>query len=114
MSELTHWYSSEVYKQRRTLPRFCSMTTLRNFQNEIDDIHHREMSKQRTKASLDKEKEQKLGKGKAKEDHGPTDTKASSKSVQSDAGPGRSQEVEERIMVSQDFNHVSSRYSAQM
>ncbi|KJA19920.1 hypothetical protein HYPSUDRAFT_43812 [Hypholoma sublateritium FD-334 SS-4] len=71
------------------------MTTLRNFQTEIDDIHHREMSKQRTKASLDKEKEQKLAKGKVKEDHGPTDVKASS---QSNTGPGRSQEVEERIM----------------
>lgn len=87
------------------------MTTLRNFQTEIDDIHHREMSKQRTKASLDKEKEQKLAKGKAKEDHGPTDVKASS---QSNAGPGRSQEVEERIMVRQDFNHISARYSADL
>lgn len=42
------------------------MTTLRTFQNEIEDIHNRELSKQRAQALADMEKEQKTSKGKAK------------------------------------------------
>lgn len=33
------------------------MATLRNFQNEIEDIHHREVAKQRSLASREHEKE---------------------------------------------------------
>lgn len=33
------------------------MTSLRTFQNEIDEIHHREVAKQRTKALAEKVKE---------------------------------------------------------
>jgi hypothetical protein len=40
------------------------MTTLRTFQNEIEDIHNREISRQRAQADM--EKEQKTSKGKAK------------------------------------------------
>ncbi|KAF6761285.1 GTP-binding protein 1 [Ephemerocybe angulata] len=51
------------------------MTTLRSFQNEIDEIHNRELSKQRTAGATilekDKDKENKGLKGKSKED---TDT----------------------------------------
>ncbi|KIL66188.1 hypothetical protein M378DRAFT_186026 [Amanita muscaria Koide BX008] len=44
------------------------MSTLRNFQNEIEDIRHRELAKQRTQAlpSTDKDKEPKKDKGKSK------------------------------------------------
>lgn len=42
------------------------MTTLRTFQNEIEDIHNRELSKQRAQALADMEKGQKTSKGKAK------------------------------------------------
>jgi hypothetical protein len=44
------------------------MTTLRSFQNEIDEIHTREVLKQRTQALLDKEKDGKPAKGKTKEE----------------------------------------------
>ncbi|KAJ2916809.1 hypothetical protein MD484_g3627, partial [Candolleomyces efflorescens] len=48
------------------------MTTLRSFQNEIEEIHNREVSRQRalgaTVVEKDKEKENKALKGKAKED----------------------------------------------
>jgi len=42
------------------------MTTLRTFQNEIEDIHNRELSKRRAQSLIDVEKEQKPSKGKAK------------------------------------------------
>jgi len=42
------------------------MTTLRIFQNEIEDIHNRELSKRRAQSLTDVEKEQKPSKGKAK------------------------------------------------
>ncbi|KAF9474221.1 GTP-binding protein 1 [Pholiota conissans] len=74
------------------------MTTLRNFQNEIEDIHNREMSKQRAQALLDKEKEQRSAKGKAKEDNSPVDTNSLSSGNARQIGPGRSEEVEERIL----------------
>lgn len=46
-------------------------TTFRNFQNEIEQIHHRELAKQRVHGAEQLQKEQKLhshAKGKAKED----------------------------------------------
>lgn len=71
------------------------MTTLRTFQNEIEDIHHREISKQRAQALQEKEKEQqKHSKGKAKEKDDVPATPA-----QNDIAAGRSEEVEERILV---------------
>ena len=44
------------------------MTTLRSFQNEIDEIHTREVLKQRTQVLLDKEKDGKPAKGKTREE----------------------------------------------
>jgi hypothetical protein len=81
------------------------MTTLRNFQNEIEDIHNREMSKQRAAAVLDKEKDQRSVKGKAKEDHAVTETKSPLPGTVRLIGPGRSEEVEERILVRQDLSY---------
>ncbi|KAF5322453.1 hypothetical protein D9619_001792 [Psilocybe cf. subviscida] len=70
------------------------MTTLRTFQNEIEDIHHREISKQRAQALLEKEKEQlKHSRGKAKEKE-----EVPAKQAQNVIAAGRSEEVEERIL----------------
>lgn len=82
------------------------MTTLRTFQNEIEDIHHREVTKQRTQALLDKEKEQqKSSKSKIKEKE-KEDAPAATASRDVHA-PGRSEEVEERILVRRpSFNAV--------
>lgn len=86
------------------------MTTLHTFQTEIDDIHHREMSKQRAQVLIDKEQkpfkgklkeeEPKVAKGKAKDDV----ELASATSIQRNIGLGRSQEVEERILVRPHIN----------
>ena len=47
------------------------MATLRSFQNEIEEIHTRELSKQRAHGSVEKEKENKHPKGKAKDEEAP-------------------------------------------
>ena len=75
------------------------MTTLRTFQNEIEDIHNREISKQRALALADKEKEQKNPKGKAKEEANHTSGPSlTGTNVNKAAG---FQEMEERILVRQ-------------
>ncbi|KAF8973275.1 GTP-binding protein 1 [Flammula alnicola] len=71
------------------------MTTLRTFQSEIEDIHNREISKQRAQVLLDKEKEQKYMKGKAKEDPAPTSPLQKHGNAN---GPGRTEEAEDRIL----------------
>jgi hypothetical protein len=69
------------------------MTTLRSFQNEIEEIHNREVSKQRAQAVL--EKEHKSAKGKVKEE-GP----AASGLVKSEELERQgSQDPEEEILV---------------
>lgn len=80
------------------------MTTLRTFQNEIDEIHTRELSKQRAQALLDKEKDTKhqaKGKGRERIDEsakvykgrGEIDEPAKVSSFEG------MQEIEERILV---------------
>ena len=79
-----------------------TMTTLRTFQNEIHEIHNREISKQRAQLSFDKEKEetrkQTNSRGKAKED-----LTASDVQTQTGSGGGHEglqlQEIEEQILV---------------
>jgi hypothetical protein len=71
------------------------MTALRSFQNEIDEIHTREVLKQRTQALLDKEKDGKPAKGKTKEEV--PDASDSTFHVSEHLNL---QEVEERILVS--------------
>ena len=78
------------------------MTTLRTFQNEIEDIHNREISKQRALALADKEKEQKNSKGKAKEEANHTAGPALTNGTKA-AG---FQEMEERILVRQHVTYV--------
>ena len=81
------------------------MTTLRSFQNEIDEIHTREVLKQRTQAFLDKEKDGKPAKGKTKEEVSDTlDVKATFDGSEH----LNLQEVEERILVSTDSRMGSS------
>jgi hypothetical protein len=80
------------------------MTTLRTFQNEIHEIHNREISKQRAQLSFDKEKEKEEtrkhtnSRGKAKEDLTASDVQA-----QTGSGGDRKglqlQEIEEQILV---------------
>ena len=66
------------------------MTTLRSFQNEIDEIHHREVIKQRAFASTTADnKESKSMKGKAKdgsEELDKTDTDTPDQATQDDDG----------------------------
>ncbi|KAJ3517199.1 hypothetical protein NLJ89_g646 [Agrocybe chaxingu] len=72
------------------------MATLRTFQSEIEEIHHREVVKQRVQALVDKEKEK--SKGKVKEDStlaSPTEFKKGT--TTSPDGPAL-QEVEEQIL----------------
>lgn len=71
------------------------MTTLRTFQNEIEDIHNRELSRQRAQALADMEKEQKTSKGKAKVEAmaSPAPTGANGTEA------GGFQEMEESILV---------------
>lgn len=71
------------------------MTTLRSFQNEIDEIHNREVMKQRTQALLDKEKD-KSTKGKTKEES----SDALGLKTSFDVSDLNLQEVEGRILVS--------------
>ncbi|TFK25737.1 GTP-binding protein 1 [Coprinopsis marcescibilis] len=73
------------------------MATLRSFQNEIEEIHTREVAKQRAIASatVDKDKENKMPKGKAKEELTPE--KPAEAPVSADDGSNM-QEVEERIL----------------
>ncbi|KAH9485398.1 GTP-binding protein 1 [Psilocybe cubensis] len=72
------------------------MTTLRTFQNEIEDIHHREISKQRAQALMNKEKETKQ-KGKGKEDQDAVSVEAENLHGAETAGANL-QELEERIL----------------
>ncbi|CAA7263154.1 unnamed protein product [Cyclocybe aegerita] len=72
------------------------MATLRTFQSEIEEIHHREVVKQRVQALVDKEKEK--SKGKAKEDStlaSPTESKKGA--TTGPEGPAL-QEVKEQIL----------------
>lgn len=72
------------------------MTSLRTFQNEIDEIHARELAKQRTNGTMEKEKENKKPaavKGKGKDD--------TADSLKSDPAASESgiQEIEDKILV---------------
>ncbi|KAF8161090.1 GTP-binding protein 1 [Crassisporium funariophilum] len=77
------------------------MTSLRIFQTEIEEIHNREVSKQRIQATLEREKEKEHKpsyKGKAKEE--PPVTTSAIPTDGSDVGTGRAgmQEIEEHIL----------------
>lgn len=72
------------------------MTTLRTFQNEIEDIYNRELTKQRAQALADMEKEQKTSKGKAKVEANVTASPAQTGS-NGTQGAGF-QEMEDRIL----------------
>lgn len=69
------------------------MTTLRTFQTEIEEIHHRELTKQRAQVMATEEKENKnpQPKGKAKIDPDEDDMNTRAGMV----------EAEEKILVSQ-------------
>ncbi|KAF8906537.1 GTP-binding protein 1 [Gymnopilus junonius] len=74
------------------------MTTLRNFQSEIHDIHNREISKQRAQASPFHDKSaQKALKGKAKEEPPPTFAQTARQSP-ADPDSQNLQEIEVRIL----------------
>jgi outer membrane protein OmpA-like peptidoglycan-associated protein len=73
------------------------MTTLRTFQNEIEDIHNRELSRQRAQALADMEKEQKTSKGKAKVEANTMASPAPTGANGTEAGGF--QEMEELILV---------------
>jgi hypothetical protein len=83
------------------------MTTLRTFQNEIHEIHNREVLKQRTQFNPDKEKDKDKdtrkhtnSKGKAKEDLATSDVQAQSESGAESGCKGfQLQESEEQILV---------------
>jgi len=78
------------------------MTTLRTFQNEIDEIHNREISKQRAQAMVEKEKE-KHSKGKVKEDTTHIVPAPASAAEHHGAGSeGDLQELVDRILVRHD------------
>lgn len=86
------------------------MTTLRTFQNEMHEIHNREVSKQRAQLNLDKEKDKETprkhtnSKGKVKEDLTVPDALAQ---AASGGESGRQvlqlQEIEEQILVRRDL-----------
>ena len=88
------------------------MTTLRTFQNEIHEIHNREVSKQRAQLNLDKDKDRDRDREKETRKH--TNSKGKAKedlvasNVQAQAGreSGRNdlqlQEIEEQILVRRD------------
>lgn len=81
------------------------MTTLRTFQNEIDDIHNREISKQRAQASTLHDKgTQKALKGKAKEDPAPKLAQTTYQRA-ADPDPPNLQEIEDRILVRHELPH---------
>lgn len=79
------------------------MTTLRTFQNEIDEIHTRELSKQRAQTLIDKEKDSKhqaKGKGRERADESAKVSKERGE-VDESAKVSRfegMQEIEERIL----------------
>lgn len=82
------------------------MTTLRSFQTEIDEIHNREVSKQRALGTTILEKENKAMKGKAKEDPAtPSAKQEPPDNVESDT---RSMDEDEQILVcvSASFNSL--------
>lgn len=80
------------------------MTTLRTFQNEIDEIHTRELSKQRAQTLIDKEKDSKhqaKGKGRERIDESAKVSKGRGE-IDESAKVSRfegMQEIEERILV---------------
>jgi hypothetical protein len=87
------------------------MTTLRTFQNEMHEIHNREVSKQRAQLNLDKEKEKEIpnprkhtnSKGKIKEELTASDVQAQAASGgESDHQGLQLQEIEEQIFVRRD------------
>ncbi|KDR75898.1 hypothetical protein GALMADRAFT_140480 [Galerina marginata CBS 339.88] len=73
------------------------MTTLRTFQNEIEDIHNREVLKQRVQVQLDKEKDQK-NKGKTKEDSAAKPAPAKVDGESDGSERPNLQEIEEKIL----------------
>lgn len=78
------------------------MTTLQTFQNEIHEIHNREVSKQRAQVNLDQDKETRKHsnlKGKVKEDPAESDVHVQSKPVDSGCEGSQLQEIEEQILV---------------
>ena len=82
------------------------MTTLRTFQNEMHEIHSREVSKQRAQLNLDKEKETPSprkhtnSKGKVKEDLTAPDVQVQATSGgEYDRQGSQLQEIEEQILV---------------
>lgn len=72
--------------------------TLRSFQNEIDEIHTREVARQRATgaATVDKDKENKMPKGKAKEESISTPKPDAPAAEEAQTNM---QEVEDRILV---------------
>jgi hypothetical protein len=87
------------------------MTTLRTFQNEMHEIHNREVSKQRAQLNLDKEKDKETpsprkhtnSKGKVKEDLTAPDVQAEAASGGESGRQGlQLQEIEEQILVRRD------------
>ena len=88
------------------------MTTLRTFQNEMHEIHSREVSKQRAQLNLDKDKDKETSsprkhsnsKGKAKEDITAPDVQApeAASGGEYDRQGLQLQEIEEQILVRRD------------
>ena len=83
------------------------MTTLRTFQNEMHEIHNREVSKQRAQLNLDKEtpspRKHTNSKGKGKEDLTAPDVQAQAASgSESDCQGLQLQEIEDQILVRRD------------
>jgi hypothetical protein len=72
--------------------------TLRSFQNEIDEIHTREVARQRATgaATVDKDKENKMPKGKAKDESIPAPKPGAQVAEEEQTNM---QEVEDRILV---------------
>lgn len=76
------------------------MTTLRTFQNEIEDIHHREISKQRAQALADKESQKHTNaKGKGKDDPIISSSTHNKLPGLEPTGQANFQEVVDRILV---------------
>jgi len=70
-------------------------TAFRNFQSEIEEIHHRELNRQRAQGTAElKERENKVSKGKAKEVPRPAEVPNVEVDQQTDSA-----EIEERILV---------------
>ena len=88
------------------------MTTLRTFQNEIHEIHNREVSKQRAQLNVDKEKDKETpgprkhtnSKGKVREDLTAPDFQAQVASCgESVRQVLQFQDIEEQILVRRDY-----------